>query len=380
MKRVSIKPRADWQKTVEEQGLTFHTLDGLPYWHESAYYKLTAKEVDTLEAAANELHMMCIDAAEYVINNKLWKKLCIPDAAIPVILKSWERDDFSLYGRFDMIYNTVRGEPPKMLEYNADTPTALLEAAVAQWYWMKDCFGELDQFNSLHERLIDAWKAFADGEICKVHLSCVKDHLEDAQTVLYLQDTCLQAGLEQEHIFIDDIGWNSEMQKFVDLAGKPIENLFKLYPWEMMWNDEFAPCLTHEKCNMIEPAWKMLLSNKGILPILWKLFPNHQYLLPAYFSDEKPKDMEDYVIKPVFGREGSNVKIVSGNTTVAETGGIYGDGAFIVQKRAKAPDFDGYHPVMGVWVVKHEACGLGIREDKNLITGNCSLFTPHVFA
>lgn len=380
MKRINIKPRADWQKKVEEQGLTFHSIDGLPYWHESAYYKLTSKEVDTLEAAANDLHMMCIDAAEYVIKENLWKKLCIPDAAVPVILKSWERDDFSLYGRFDMIYNTVRGESPKMLEYNADTPTALLEAAVVQWYWMKDCFNELDQFNSLHERLIDAWKVFANGEPRKIYLSCIKEHLEDAQTVLYLQDTCLQAGLENEHIFIDDIGWDSPKGLFVDLNDKPVENLFKLYPWEWMWTDEFSRHLALEKCRMIEPAWKMLLSNKGILPVLWKLFPNHQNLLPAYFSDEKPRDMEDYVVKPIFGREGANVRIVSGSETVTETDGPYGEEGFIIQKRAKSPDFDGYHPVMGVWVVNHVACGLGIREDKNLITGNCSLFTPHVFS
>jgi glutathionylspermidine synthase len=36
-----------------------------------------------------------------------------------------------LYGRFDLAY---RGDgPPKLLEYNADTPTALFEAAVVQW-------------------------------------------------------------------------------------------------------------------------------------------------------------------------------------------------------------------------------------------------------
>ena len=46
--------------------------------------------------------------------------------------------------------------PPRLLEYNADTPTALLEASVAQWFWLQDCFPTADQFNSIHERLIDA--------------------------------------------------------------------------------------------------------------------------------------------------------------------------------------------------------------------------------
>ncbi|HWH71523.1 MAG TPA: glutathionylspermidine synthase family protein, partial [Candidatus Sulfotelmatobacter sp.] len=151
MERIAISPRLHWQQTVEAQGLTFHTLGGEPYWHESAYYRLTSPEVDALEAAANELHLLCIEAAEQVIKRQWWARLGIPEAAVPVILKSWERDDFSLYGRFDFAYAPQAG-PPKLLEYNADTPTALVEAAVVQWYWLQDQFKNADQFNSLHER------------------------------------------------------------------------------------------------------------------------------------------------------------------------------------------------------------------------------------
>ncbi len=62
-----------------------------------------------------------------------------------------------LYGRFDFAYD---GRNIKMLEYNADTPTGLLEASVAQWLWIEQVSGiaNRDQFNSIHEDLIKRWK------------------------------------------------------------------------------------------------------------------------------------------------------------------------------------------------------------------------------
>lgn len=136
MKRHCCQPRADWVKKVENVGLTYHSHEVGPYWDESVCYELTAAQVDVLEAAANALHFLCIDAAEAVIKNDWWKRLRIPEAAVPGILHSWDRDDFSLYGRFDLSYDG--DSPPKLLEYNADTPTALVEAAVAQWYWLEE--------------------------------------------------------------------------------------------------------------------------------------------------------------------------------------------------------------------------------------------------
>jgi len=136
MQRRQIQPRPDWPAKVEGLGLTFHSHDEGPYWDESACYELTALEVDVLEAAANTLHFLCIDAAEAVIKNGWWPRLGLSEAAVPVILRSWERDDFSLYGRFDLSYDGAT--PPKLLEYNADTPTALVEAAVAQWFWLEE--------------------------------------------------------------------------------------------------------------------------------------------------------------------------------------------------------------------------------------------------
>jgi len=372
MQRHSCSPRRDWHQRVESIGLTYHSHEHGPYWDESACYEFTAPEIDALEAAAHELHYRCIDAADTVIRRGWWDRLGIPAAAISTIVRSWERDDFSLYGRFDLAFDGQG--PPKLLEYNADTPTALVEAAVAQWFWLQDTHPDADQFNSLHERLVEAWRRWAGTTI---HFSSVKDSPEDEQTVVYLRDTCEQAGVSTRGVYIDDLGWQADPGCFVDLHGQRLTHCFKLYPWEWLVHEEFAPHLAAEPVQFIEPAWKMLLSNKGLLPILWELFPDHPNLLPA-FESSAPLGSH-YVRKPKLSREGANVAVIEAGTAIEETAGDYGAEGYIYQAVARLPEFDGHRAVCGVWIVDHEPAGLGLREDTRRITGNLSRFVPHFF-
>jgi glutathionylspermidine synthase len=307
-----------------------------------------------------------------VIEQGWWSRLGIPDAAVSTLVRSWNRDDFSLYGRFDLAFDGHGA--PKLLEYNADTPTALLEASVAQWFWLQDTHPQADQFNSIHERLIAAWRRWAGQTI---HFSSIKEHPEDEQTALYLRDTCEQAGVKTAAVFIEDIGWDPHRECFVDLAGAGMTHCFKLYPWEWLWHEEFGKHLVNEAVQFIEPVWKMLLSNKGLLPILWELFPHHPNLLPAY--DGAAPLGGCYVRKPKLSREGRNVAWVEGGVVLEETDGDYGEEGYVYQALAALPNFAGYRPILGVWMVDHEPAGLGIREDSRRITGNLSRFVPHFF-
>ena len=219
-----------------------------------------------------------------------------------------------------------------------------------------------------------------------MYLGGVKNCLEDEQTVLYVQDTCHQAGLPSAQLFIEDLGYDGENQRFVDLDNQAVGNYFKLYPWEWMWSEPFAPCLKFEPCNFIEPMWKMLLSNKGLLPILWELFPEHPNLLPAFFSEEElaacplaAVASSGFIQKPKLSREGANVSLRRPGLPVKTTEGDYGEEGYVYQAMAPDAQFEGNYPVMGVWIINHEACGLGIREDTSRITGNLSRFVPHLF-
>ena len=394
MRRRALKPRANWQTKVEQQGLTFHTLeDGTPYWNESAAYQFSAAEIDTLEAAANKLQQMCLAAAQHVIDRKRYRELNIPAEAVPLIEWAWNAEPPALYGRFDMMWGGAgSGTTPKLLEYNADTPTSLLEAAVVQWYWMEELGPALgakpDQFNSLHERLIAKWKDVAPYLKQPVYFAGT-DEPEDVLTLAYLRDTAQQADLRTEHIAMLDLGWNSERNAFVDLGEQKIESIFKLYPWESMMQEAFAPhaLATYREMCWIEPIWKMLLSNKGILPILWELYPDHPNLLPAYFdtdpSSSAPHGMRSFVRKPLHSREGANITLVRDGSTIEATDGPYG-GPQIVQALAAEVVFPGdagerLYPVLGLWMIDQECAGMGIRESRGVVTGNFSSFVPHYF-
>ncbi|MDB4927066.1 glutathionylspermidine synthase family protein [Mucilaginibacter sp.] len=375
MQRIKIEPRNNWQQTVEGLGFGFHTAD-VPYWDESAYYTFTMPEILKLEAVTAELWDMCIQAVQHVIDNNLFHQFMIPQYIIPHIIDSWNNDAPAIYGRFDLQYDGKN--EPKLLEFNADTPTSIFEASIVQWFWLKDFDEPKDQFNSMHEKLIDYWKylkAYLYED--KLYFTCVKDVLEDFTTTAYLQDCAMQGGLETQFIYIEDIGWDNNNGYFVDLDNQPIRNIFKLYPYEWMIDEEFGQNLVNDqlKAIWIEPSWKMILSNKAILPVLWQLFPYHKNLLPAYFTRS---NLKDYVKKPLLSREGANITIVENEKLIAESEGDYGAEGYIFQELCKLPDFDGNFPVIGSWIIGQQPAGMGIRESSTLITDNVSRFVPHL--
>jgi glutathionylspermidine synthase len=393
MRRIAIDPRENWQQKVESVGLVYHTPDDdsmdRPYWDESNAYEFTAAEIDTLEAAGNEMQTMCLAAAQHIIDNKRYEDLGIPWSAIPAIEWAWENEPPAIYGRFDFSWmGAESGEAPKLLEYNADTPTSLLEAAVVQWNWLEEMPESLvsanrDQFSSIHEKLIAKWKDL-DNYLSKPVYFAALDYPEDQLTTVYLRDTAEQAGIPTLQMFMSEIGWNDELQAFLDPNEDQMFSIFKLYPWETMLAEEFGPHAldTYQAVRWIEPIWKMLLSNKGILPILWELYPNHPNLLEAYF--DAPNGMPSYVRKPLLSREGANITLVRPDAQPIVTDGPYAGGRTICQALAPEVVFEEgngnlRYPVLGLWMVDQECCGLGIRESAGPITDNLSSFVPHFF-
>jgi glutathionylspermidine synthase len=374
MQRVTCTPRPDWRKKVEQQGLVFHSTDsGRPYWDESAHYAFTAAEIDTLEQATYALDKLCLQAVEEILRQDRFGEFQIPGQFIPWIRRSWEVDEQTIYGRFDLLYDG--SGPPKLIEFNADTPTALLEAAVVQWFWLKDVAGDADQFNSLHERLIEAWRMFHKVRPEPVTFVSVAGHVEDYVTVNYLRDLAVQAGVPTQYLTVQQIGWNRQRHAFVDLKERELACVFKLYPWEWMFTEQFGPFLPETRTRWLEPPWKALLSSKALLPLLWELFPGHPNLLPASWQPLTGRQVR----KPARGREGANVAILDGTTVVAETPGRYGDEPCVYQQFQPTTQWDGRSAVLGCWLVNGYACGLGIREDERPITTNASRFVPHLF-
>jgi glutathionylspermidine synthase len=400
MQRIAVSERPDWRQRADEAGFVFHTLNGEPYWDETAYYAFSLKEIEQdLEAPTAALDAMCRElVARAVADERILKRLAIPERFWTFIAASWKRGDGSLYGRFDLRYDG--NGPPKLLEYNADTPTSVFETAVFQWSWLEDAIGQqiiprgADQFNSLHDRLIEGWRtlmALAPGtsgsalrvpaafpQHRKIHFVGMLDSPEDTATLAYLADTATQAGAAAEILGMEAIG-RTPKGTFVDAADVPIEFAFKLYPWEFMFRDEFGASLPGASTRWIEPPWKAILSNKGILPLLWAMFPRHPNLLPAYFADD-PKCAElgdSYVRKPLYSREGANVEILVAGSVVDSDDGPYGDEPKVLQAVAPLPMFGGNYAVLGSWFAAGAPAGLSVREDLGPITTNKSRFLPH---
>lgn len=374
MKRIECSPRKNWQATIEQQGFLFN--DGDSYWKENAAYTFTEPEVLQIEKATNEIFSMCCEAVEYVIKREWYDRFHIDPRYADLIKWSWQEDQPSLYGRMDL---SVSNGSIKLLEFNADTPTSLLESSVIQWYWMKDVKPMADQFNSIHDKMIDHYKVIRGWmKSNRMHFCCNEDSLEDLMTVKYMEDAAQQAGLDTRFLFVNQLGFDTHANYFTDSQFEPIETIFKLYPYEWMLAEEFGPELitTREQCVWIEPAWKMLLSNKMILCVLHELFPRSPYILPC--QPTRPYT-GDYVEKPLYSREGANVEIWINGQSVEKTGGEYGREGFVYQQYAALPHFEGNYPVIGSWVIGGEAAGMGIRESDGLITGNTSRFVPHYF-
>jgi glutathionylspermidine synthase len=315
MQRISCDERADWRNIAARVGFEFHTLDDEHYWDERAYYAFTLKEIEQdLEGPTAELDKMCRElVARIVADDRMLRLLRIPERYWNWIAASWKRDEPSLYGRLDLRYDGQG--PAKLLEYNADTPTAVFETAVFQWQWLEQAIERqiipkcADQYNSLHERLIEGWRSIGKGR--KLHLACMTDNAEDRGTVSYIADCAAQAGLETAVLAVAEIGKDAK-GIFVDLEDQPIAFAFKLYPWEWMMREAFGASLPGAPTQWVEPPWKAILSSKGILPLLWAMFPRHPNLLPAYFDDdvEAKRLGNSYVRKPLYSREGANVELI----------------------------------------------------------------------
>jgi glutathionylspermidine synthase len=375
MIRKTWVPRANWQADVEALGLIWHSPDGKPYWDESAYYSFTRHQIRKLETATTDLYALFLEAGQSVIDRNLFSHFGIPDWCVPLIRDSWDAEPPALnYGRFDLGYDGVGA--PKLFEFNCDTPTSLLEAAVVQWHWKEEVFPRADQFNSIHDALVEQWRAIGPRINNRTHVTHVADAAgEDTVTVSYMRDIAGEAGLQTSAILIDEIGWDAGAAQFVDMENDPIETLYHLYPWEWLIDEEFGQNIARsiDKTVWIEPIWKMIWSNKAILAVLWELFPNHPNLLPAYIGEFQG----DHVRKPILAREGANVSIIRGGSIAAETGGDYGREGYVCQGLYPLPGEGNNRPVIGSWIVDGAAVGIGIRED-GLITGNTARFVPHI--
>ena len=376
---------------LESLGFVWHTDSDESSYISDELVVISKLEAEAYYAATNELYDMYVEAAEHVVENNLFHEIGIPFNLIETIKESWENDiHWHLYGRFDLA-GGIDGKPIKLLEFNADTPTALFETAIIQWAILKqNNMEESSQFNAIYEALIDNFKRLVTLEEDVSHFeekyddwkflfTSIRGNSEEENTVRLLQHIANEAGFETAFAYIDDVEFDPEEGIFV--GDENYELWFKLIPWEDIALEEsdlamlLSNIIKNQKAIIFNPAYTLLFQSKGLLKILWDLYPNHPLLLESSFE---PLNGQKQVKKPIFGREGGNVSILDENATELESvDGDYANHKMIYQAYTKlATDTEGNSYQAGVFYA-YEACGLGFRKG-NLILDNMSKFVGHV--
>ncbi|OQR88449.1 glutathionylspermidine synthase, partial [Thraustotheca clavata] len=378
------------------------------YWNDEAAYKMSSQDARVLRDATFSLHAMCLEAVKLVVESDyLMDVFEIPHNLRGAVRKSFERGDPDLLGRFDFSWDG-RG-PPKLLEYNADTPTVLVETAVGQRLWQEHVLDKQDNkqawcFNDIESQLHKAWERVV-GNGKTLYLAGTDATVEEKEHLAFVCQSAMKAGIRAKKIMMSDLTVNAKGQIVeYQTPDESIPYLWKLYPYEWLADELFGSMLWPENgstlkydTKIIEPAWKLILGNKTLLALLWEMYPNHPNLLPAtYDRDDIRKGLmpDNVVAKPKYGREGAGVTyskdFESTDTFLAEaelgsTMTTYSDsdqeqlylGEPIYQSYHDTGRFMGRKIVIGSWVIHGKPCGFNFREDNAETTNDNSCFVPH---
>lgn len=404
MRFQEIKARGNWREKAKELGYLSNVLDDPPYWIEALEEPFCAvftetEVVELLELATYEVNRLALEAVEEICNGRnsdqLFDRLKTPVRARAAIRASWRRGDPSLWGRLDFSYSNGK---LKLLELNFDGAVSLYEASYFQLLWLEDLLeaGQLPpasmQSNSIHEGLTRSFSQMVP-ERETVHFTSLGESSEDDDTVRYLQSCALLAGQRCKYLLVKDLGYDKS-GGLIDLDNEPIKHLVKLYPWEALFRDDgklaekrgksvLLPLVESGETKFFEPIWKSLLANKGILSIMKELSPTSPWLLESAIegtSEATELQKLPHARKPLFGMQGKNVSLVYPDQPELSvvTPGFYGREGFLIQELHPLPVHNGYHVLLGSWLIGGKPAGIGIRADLSPVTtATHCLFVPH---
>ncbi|WP_324171023.1 glutathionylspermidine synthase family protein [Sulfurimonas sp.] len=376
---------------LEKLGFTWHTdSDGSKYINDELVV-ISQDEAEAYYKAGNEVYDMFVETAEHVIKNELFFELGIPFNFIEMIKKSWENDvHWHIYGRFDFA-GGVDAKPIKLIEFNADTPTSLFETALLQWALLKENhLDEEKQFNNVYEAISQNFKRLItlDEDIStfnenyngwKILFSSVEGDDEEEATTRLLQQMATDAGFNTSFEYLQNIKFDKD--GIFDSQDNQYEYWFKLYPWEDIGTDESELSVTlneiikNQKAIILNPAYTLLFQSKGIMKIMYDLFPDSPYLLKTSFE---PLENIKQVQKTLFGREGANIKIIDANGEVVEQiDGPYDNYNKIYQEYVEFTKDENQAKYQAGVFFAYESCGISFRKGGEILD-NMSKFVGHI--
>jgi glutathionylspermidine synthase len=386
MRRVSLKPRADWRPGLRKYPYGVRAMSAGAGWREDVGYEFSASQIDLIESVADELHTMIGAAVRYVIDNKLFGPLGIRGEAARMVEASWtdywaagRRNERAggLAGRLTLAYDGR--DSVKLLACNYDTSEGLFAASIVQRNWREALAPDANQFNGLHEALVERWEELATGlpGRNRVHLTCATPDPAREGELVYLAATAAEAGLETRLLPLDSIGWDG--RRFLDDEGQAMAWLGKLFPWDGLVEDSFLQRLRVGGMSVLSPLWCWLWSNHGLLAVLSHLYPRHPNLCRAALDASVLGPCEGVTARALRGLDSAPQRMYERGAVILDDGPeVDAQGAVWLET---PPGFqsDDVHAVLHAWIIADKCLGMAVRESTDPRVGPDSAMAPHLY-
>lgn len=387
MKRLSSSARADWRGALRRYGYGAEAAPAACHWNESAYYSFSAPEIDQIEEAANTLHGLILEAVRRVVEQRLYGLMGLPPAGNRLVGESWNAFGGQgqanprhgvLCGRLDLACDGHGGI--KLLSCQYDAPDSLFEAAVVQWNWLETTHPDADQFNGLHEGLVERFQELGRGQRGRetLHLACATPDPGREGELHYLAALAEEAGLATRIVPLQEIGWDGRC--FRDADDTPMTWLYKHYPWEALVQDAYASHLPAAGMAVLEPAWTLVASNHGLLAQLWELYPEHPYLTPASYSESDLPRNRPVARRALLGLDRASLRLTHQGQTLFATESNVQPGGFVYQSWPELFCQRGTTAVIQAWMVGERCLGMTVRESPEPVVEADAALVPHLFA
>ena len=382
---------------------------------------VSPEHVSVLRTASSRLYQLMVRLAVVLqqADDQSLLDIGIPLPALPYVHLVMPEMPAVMCGRFEFAWTA---EGPKLLEFNAETPTFVVELFHMNGQVCKD-FGLVDPNVDCQEQLIQAmhstitaslsWIGMHQRDSISVVFSSYADRKEERGTVEFYRNLLTSIG---------DLPYKTSFRGLNELRvtpdclftadGERVDVLYKLYPTEHLIEDE-APdgmpvglalleLVRKRQLAILNPPVAFVLQNKALMAILWamhmvesELFTSEehmwieQYVLPSYLDAHDVQGQVvfagAYVVKPVFGREGASITIRTGQQVVGQSEQhLYENQVKMYQQYVALPTttvqteegLTDVHLIHNCFVVAGIPSAIGVRASQKLILDDNAYFLP----
>lgn len=349
----------------------------------------------------------------------LWTELGLPEAAFGALQLRFDDTVPTMIGRFDF---ALTPDGPKMLEFNSDTPTGIVEAFHVNGR-ICEAYGAVDPNEGCRMALAAAFERMlrlyreAGYAARRVVFSALDWHEEDAGTTRYLLQQSGVAGagfvpLADLRVEGDRLWAPSLLPEGTAVAAgeppsmQPVDVLYRLHALEKLAEDRDTDgyptgehalrLIADRRLAIMNPPSGFVAQTKALQALIWNLHEAgeffteeehdtiRRYMLPTYLEPCFEAGMP-YVAKPILGREGSGVTIYDGSGAARESSGEneYADQPMVYQQYTELPPvrvetasgpFDG-RLLWGCFLIDGRGSAVVTRVG-GTITNNLSYYLP----